>query len=196
MDIRTITTQILPIFDSHKNEEDIEIEFRLGKYNGKFFDTNVGKETFERVLYGLKQYNAWEKIQESASDVFYNDKNGIRITCNQATGERTMIQKINVSKEDFISQPLDVRFSISREIPASGEYEMDRKRTKTRYSFLRKNLSIDMTISSGDNVDMDSEEPATYQIEFEIIKADMVDNIDALFKIIHKIKDLSKLIPR
>jgi|TARA_B110000240_G_C13469941_1_gene440473 hypothetical protein len=196
MDIRTITTQILPTFDSHKNEEDIEIEFRLGKYNGKFFDTNVGKETFERVLYGLKQYNAWEKIQESASDVFYNDKNGIRITCNQATGERTMIQKINVSKEDFISQPLDVRFSISREIPASGEYEMDRKRTKTRYSFLRKNLSIDMTISSGDNVDMDSEEPATYQIEFEIIKADMVDNIDALFKIIHKIKDLSKLISR
>jgi len=196
MDIKTITSQILPIFDSHKNEEDIEVEFRLGKYNGKFYDTNVGKETFEGVLKGLKKYKGWESVEESTCEVFYNDKNGIRITCNQDTGEQKMIQKINVSKLDFKTSPLDVRFSISREIPTTGEYEMDRKRSKMRHSFVRKNLSIDMTISSGDTVDMDSEEPATYQIEFEIVKPDMVDNIDTFFNIIHKIKDLSELIPQ
>ena len=71
---------------------------------------------------------------------------------------------------------------------------MDRKRTKTRHSFVRKNLSIDMTISSGDNADMDSEEEATYQIELEIVKPSDVDSIYKFQNILQKIDDLSKLI--
>jgi hypothetical protein len=71
---------------------------------------------------------------------------------------------------------------------------MDRKRTKTRHSFVRKNLSIDMTISSGDNADMDSEEEASYQIELEIVKPDAVDDIYKFQNILQKVADLSKLI--
>jgi hypothetical protein len=195
LDIETITDKVLPVFDTHKDEENIEIELRLGKYNGSFFDTNVGKETFERVLDGLRRYTGWENVKTSVSDIFYSDKDGVRITSDHETGEQTMIQKINVIKDDFTGTPLDMRFSISREIPTWGEYEMDRKRTKTRHSFIRKNLSIDMTISSGDNVDMDSEEECSYQIEFEIIKPGDVSCRDELFNIIHKVNDLSKLIP-
>ena len=195
LDIETITDKVLPVFDTHKDEENIEIELRLGKYNGSFFDTNVGKETFERVLDGLRRYTGWENVKTSVSDIFYSDKDGVRITSDHETGEQTMIQKINVIKDDFTGTPLDMRFSISREIPTWGEYEMDRKRTKTRHSFIRKNLSIDMTISSGDNVDMDSEEECSYQIEFEIIKPGDVPRRDELFNIIHKVNDLSKLIP-
>ena len=195
LDIETITDKVLPVFDTHKDEENIEIELRLGKYNGSFFDTNVGKETFERVLDGLRRYTGWENVKTSVSDIFYSDKDGVRITSDHETGEQTMIQKINVIKDDFTGTPLDMRFSISREIPTWGEYEMDRKRTKTRHSFIRKNLSIDMTISSGDNVDMDSEEECSYQIEFEIIKPGDVPCRDELFNIIHKVNDLSKLIP-
>jgi hypothetical protein len=105
-----------------------------------------------------------------------------------------MVQKINVVKDDFPGTPTDMRFSVSREIPTWGEYEMDRKRTKTRYSFVRKNLSIDMTISSGDNADMDSEEESSYQIEFEIVDPTKVSSRDEFFNIIHKVNDLSKLI--
>jgi hypothetical protein len=76
----------------------------------------------------------------------------------------------------------------------SGEYEMDRKRTKTRHSFVRKNLSIDMTISSGDNADMDSEEEASYQIEMEFVKPSDVDSIYKFKNILQKIDDLTKLI--
>jgi hypothetical protein len=195
LDIETITDKVLPVFDTHKDEENIEIELRIGKYNGSFFDTNVGKETFERVLDGLRRYTGWENVKTSVSDIFYSDKDGVRITSDHETGEQTMIQKINVIKDDFTGTPLDMRFSISREIPTWGEYEMDRKRTKTRHSFIRKNLSIDMTISSGDNVDMDSEEECSYQIEFEIIKPGDVSCRDELFNIIHKVNDLSKLIP-
>ena len=188
--------KILPVFEAHKNEEDIEVEIRLGKHNGSLFDTNVGKDVWKQVLAGLKKYDGWESVKTTTADVYYNDANNVRITCDEETGEQTMIQKISVIKNDFKRDPLDVRFCVAREIPTSGEYEMDRKRSKTRHSFVRKNLSIDMTISSGDNADMDSEEEATYQIELEIVKPSDVDSVYKLQNILQKIDDLSKLIPR
>tara|TARA_R110000772_G_C13123661_1_gene422122 strand:- start:530 stop:691 length:162 start_codon:yes stop_codon:yes gene_type:complete len=51
-----------------------------------------------------------------------------------------------------------------------------------------------MTISSGDNVDMDSEEEASYQIELEIIKPSEVDSVYKFQNIMQKVADLSKLI--
>ena len=191
-----LTERVLPIFEAHKGEGDIEIEIRLGKHNGSLFDTNVGKDTWKRVLKGLKKYDGWESVKMTTADVYYNDANNVRITCDEESGEQTMIQKISVIKEDFKRDPLDVRFCVAREIPTSGEYEMDRKRSKTRHSFVRKNLSIDMTISSGDNVDMDSEEEAMYQIEMEIVKPSDVDSIYKFQNILQKIDDLCKLISR
>ena len=191
-----LTERVLPIFEAHKNEEEIEIEIRLGKHNGSLFDTNVGKDTWKRVLAGLKKYDGWESVKTTTADVYYNDANNVRITCDEESGEQTMIQQISVIKEDFKRDPLDVRFCVAREIPTSGEYEMDRKRSKTRHSFVRKNLSIDMTISSGDNVDMDSEEEAMYQIEMEIVKPSDVNSIYKFQNILQKIDDLCKLIPQ
>ena len=194
MDTKSITEKIKDVFEAHKNEEHIEVEIRLGKHNGSLFDTNVGKETFDRVMKGLKKYNGWESTKTTTTDVFYNDTNGIRISSDEDTGEQVMIQKIKVVKEDFKSEPLDVRFSISREIPTHGSYDMDRKRSKLRHSFIRKNLSIDMTVSSGDSIDMDSEDASSYQIELEIVKPSDVGSYDDLFNILHKVSDLSKLI--
>ena len=185
-----IIERVLPIFEAHKDEEDIEVEIRLGKHNGALFDTNVGKDTWTQVLKGLKKYKGWEDIKMTTSDVYYNDANNVRITCDEETGEQTMIQKISVVKEDFKREPLDVRFCVAREIPTSGEYEMDRKRSKTRHSFIRKNLSIDLTISSGDNADMDSEEEATYQIELEIVNPRDVDSVYKLQNILQKLTTL------
>src|SRR6056300_1145323 len=197
MDIQKIVDKTLPLFETHKSEGDIEVEIRLGRHNGSLFDTNVGKDVWKRVLNALKKYDGWEEKKTKSVEVYYNDSNSIRITSDEDSGEQEMIQKIKVHKEDFVDsqQPLDVRFCIAREIPTSGEYEMDRKRTKTRHSFIRKNLSIDMTISSGDNADMDSEEECSYQIEFEIVKPQDVRTRDEFFNIIHKVNDLSKLIP-
>lgn len=194
MDTKSITEKVKDLFELHKNEEHIEVEIRLGKHNGSLFDTNVGKETFERVLKGLKKYNGWESAKTTTTDVYYDDTNGIRISSDENTSEQVMVQKINVVKQDFKFEPLDVRFSISREIPTFGQYDMDRKRSKLRHSFVRKNLSIDMTISSGDSVDKDSEDASSYQIELEINKPGDVTSHDQLFNILHKINDVSKLI--
>jgi hypothetical protein len=70
------------------------------------------------------------------------------------------------------------------------EGDMDKKKTKKRVSFFRKNLSIDMTIVSGDSHDMDSEDPMSYQVEFEILDLERVKTKDDLFKILHKINDV------
>ena len=196
MDTKSITEKVKDLFELHKNEEHIEVEIRLGKHNGSLFDTNVGKETFERVLKGLKKYNGWESTKTTTTDVYYDDTNGIRISSDENTGEQVMVQKINVVKQDFKFEPLDVRFSISREIPTFGQYDMDRKRSKLRHSFVRKNLSIDMTISTGDSVDMDSEDASSYQIELEINKPGDVTSHDQLFNILHKINETRmKVIP-
>lgn len=189
-----ILEKVLPLFEAHKNEGDIEVEIRFGKHNGSLFDTNVGKDVWKQVLKGLRKYDGWESTKSSTVDVYYNDNNNVRITADEESGEQVMIQKISVVKQDFKRDPLDVRFCVAREIPTSGEYEMDRKRSKTRHSFVRKNLSIDMTISSGDNADMDSEEEASYQIEMEIVKPSDVNSLNAFKNILQKIDDLTKLI--
>jgi hypothetical protein len=196
MDIQNIVDTTFPLFEAHKNEDDIEVEIRLGRQNGSFFDTNVGKDAWKKVLRGLQKYDRWEKKESKSYEVYYNDAESVRITNDEDTGDQDMIQKIKVRKEDFVNseQPLDVRFCISREIPTTGEYEMDRKRSKTRHSFVRKNLSIDMTISSGDNADMDSEEEASYQIELEIIRPKDVDSDARFFNLLHKINDISFLL--
>ena len=47
MNVQAIVDRVLPIFEAHKHEGDIEVEIRLGKHNGSLFDTNVGKDTKE-----------------------------------------------------------------------------------------------------------------------------------------------------
>jgi hypothetical protein len=104
-----------------------------------------------------------------------------------------------VCVEDFKQlegTPFDIRFSVCKEIPMEHDYEseMDCKKTKTRTSYIRKNVSIDVTSVSGNTQDMDSEDPFTYQVEFEIMKPQNVEDKDTLFNIIHKIKDLFNML--
>ena len=196
MNIQKIVDKTLPVFERHNDQEHTEVEIRLGKFNGTFFDTNVGKDSFDRILKSLQQYDGWEEVRTTACDVFYHDAAGIRLSVDEKTGDQTMVQKQKVYHEDFqeFSAPLDVRFSIAKEVPVTGDYEMDRKRAKHRQSFVRKNLSIDMTISSGDAVDKDAEDPNHYQIEMEIIDPAKVGCQEEFFNILWKINDLFKLL--
>ena len=88
--------------------------------------------------------------------------------------------------------PFDLRFSVSREEPVSGDINrsMDKKKNKRRLSFQRKNVTIDITVITGDVHDSDSEEAVSYQIEFEILNPTNIQTIDDLYKILHKINDV------
>ena len=74
---------------------------RLGKFNGKVFDTNVGKATFDRVLIGLRKYTEWEQVRTIKSEVFYRESDGVRITLDETTNEETIVRKERVKNEDF-----------------------------------------------------------------------------------------------
>jgi Zn-dependent metalloprotease len=129
-------------------------------------------------MIGLQKYMGWEKVVGMEHEVFYRESDGVRISVDEATGEETIVRKERVKNEDFKKlkgTPYDVRFSVSKEhpMPPDTNRDMDKKKTKKRMSFIRKNLSIDMTICRGDSHDMDAEDPMSYQIEFEIIDPTM-----------------------
>jgi hypothetical protein len=186
---------ICDTFNYYKNMKNGEIEFRFGKINRSSFDTNVGSDVFARVLRRLKKYNEWEKIETTEAEVFYYDNN-IRYSLIGETG--TTIQKTKVKKTDYSfdnGYPFDIRFCASTEKPA--EYpneESSRMVNKYRESFIRKNLSIDMTIISGDPMDPDTEEEQIYQIELEIIDPTKVQTENELFAHIYKIQCIFDLI--
>ena len=199
MEVHKLCDKLYPLVLKHKNEAHVELEMRIGKFNGKMFDTNVGKQTFDKVMAGLQKYMGWEKVVGTEHEVFYKENDGTRISVDEATGTEVIIRKERVKNEDFKKMkgtPYDVRFSVSKEIPLPEDTnrDMDKKKTKKRMSFIRKNLAIDMTICIGDSHDMDAEDPMVYQIEFEIIDPTRVQTKDELFNIIHKLSDVFKLL--
>lgn len=189
-------TKCKPLVEANKTKKHVELEMRLGKMNGKIFDTNVGEEIFSKVLRALKKYQQWESVKESESTVYY--KNNTRMTIDEETEEMSCVtkEKINIVDHKLLGKPLDVRFAVSLEKPATYNEEevMDHVRHKKRISFLRKNLSIDMTVVTGDPDDLDDESEASYEIELEIVNPKLLVDDDTLYNIIHKVECLMKTI--
>ena len=73
---------------------------------------------------------------------------------------------------------------------------MDYVRHKQRVSFLRKNLSIDMTVVSGDPDDLDDENEESYEIEMEIVDPTKVNDNDTFYNILHKIECILKTLSK
>jgi hypothetical protein len=196
MDVQAIVDATHDVFEQYKSVSHVEVEIRLGRKNGTYFDTNVGAETFNALMAGLRQYEGWESQRASTTDVYYNDEYGIRISVDGETGKQLMVQKSPVLKEDFThaGAPLDVRFAVSMETPVMGQYEMNRKKIKQRVSFVRKGLSIDMTISRGEASDPDAEEDVSYQVELEIVNPSSVECVEEFYNHVWKVNDLLKIL--
>ena len=188
-----------PILDTHKSIKHVEFEMRLGKINNNMFDTNVGKDAFMRVLGALKTYEAWESVKESTTSVYY--KGNTRMTIDEDSEEVTTVQKkkVKVIDQYLKDRPFDVRFCVSVETPVDedlGDEVMDYVRHKKRVSFVRKNLSIDMTVVSGDPDDLDDENEESYEIELEIIDPTKVNDNDTFYNLLYKIECILKTIPQ
>ena len=48
-----------PVIRKWAPADNIEIEMRLGRKTANKFDTNVGRETFEKLLRALYKYDGW-----------------------------------------------------------------------------------------------------------------------------------------
>jgi hypothetical protein len=194
----TVFPSIHDTFFGNQRVQDAEFEFRFGKINNNFFDTNVGEELFHTILRGLEKYNGWEDVRQTRTSVY--SKDDIRMIINEDTDTETFMKKKNIFKQNFnLSQKvLDFRFSLSTEtsIPSldSEDQVMDTVRAKNRTSFIRKNLSIDMTVVTGDPSDMDCEEEARYEIELEIIDPKNIKDRNELFNLVQKVFDVLKIV--
>ena len=188
--------KINPIFSKFQMENHVEFEMRLGKINRGSFDTNVGQQAFERILEGLKKYQGWEKTTKKSDVAYYYDN--IRLIIDDDTEESIQVVKQKLVKVDhlLINKPYDVRFAVAKETPLenNGDIEYSTARQRNRESFIRKNLSIDMTIVAGNPADLDSEEENMYQVEFEIIDPKLIKDHDTLYNIIYKVHDVLKLV--
>ena len=193
MDADKVFNEILPVFNANKSTKHVEMEMRLGRMNGKNFDTNVGLTVFQTILKALKKYNKWEALEDSTTEIYY--KNNIRMIINEADDSRVVhtkkrLKNINLKLAD---RPFDARFSVSTETPIENfddSTEMDDVKTRQRCSFTRKNLRIDMTVVTGGTVDPDCEDDTSYQVEMEIIDTTKVKNDKELYNILYKLQNI------
>lgn len=174
-----------------KSLPNLEIELRLGKKCGNMFDTNLGHEKYKKIKEGLNNFKGWESIKQINTTSYF--QNNVRYDYNEDTDEAHAIIKKKHAKNDFVlqDQPLDVRLSVAQEIPQPDfdpdNVVMEYVRKKSRTSYIRKNLSIDITEVSGDPADMDDECDISYELEFEIIDISKIKTENELYNIIYKV---------
>ena len=174
----------------YRDKKHIEIELRLGKVNGNMFDTNVGKDAFTKVMKGLNAFKDWEQIKFTEDEVFYWSNH---VRCIYEGDLTTYQKKSPVVKQNIkLNKAFDVRLGISQEIPCQ-EQTTDATHTvsRKRWSFLRKNVRIDMTIVMGDPIDKDVEDDTKYQIELELID---VSSDQLIFSAMHKVLNVLHLL--
>lgn len=186
--------KVAPTFSKFQHEPHVEMELRLGKINRGTFDTNVGQASFEKILRRLHKYTGWERVKKTSDVAYYKDS--IRLVIDEDTEESTQVTKRKVSHLDHTipGRPFDVRFAVATEKPCTQEVEeYVTAKKRVRESFVRKNLSIDMTIVSGNPADLDSEEENSYQIEFEILVPTRVTDNTLLYNLVYKVSDVLDL---
>ena len=87
----TLFNQVKPHFDRHQKTSNVEFEIRLGKVNNKMFDTNVGRETFEKLTRALDKYTEWESVKKIHQSVYY--KGDTRIVVDENTDDTVCMKK-------------------------------------------------------------------------------------------------------
>ena len=162
-----------------------EIEIRLGKRTTKMFDSNVGHDTFTKIVKGLEKYNGWESVTNTDESVYIKD-DGYRIIIDNETDEAIHQMKKKVCSFDkTLEGPLDIRLSIAYETQCEDRgVEMDFEIRRVRKSFLRKGVRIDCTKRSGPPKDRDAESLTEYQVEVELVEVPEKDS--DLYNSLHK----------
>lgn len=185
-----------PIIKTHATKPNTEIEFRFGRPSGKGFDTNVGREAFENARRALEKFPEWDSTKHSKASVYYFEGSK-RLVVDDETDEQVGQIKKKVSTDDFAidDAPFNVRLGISTEEPFeyNGEIASEEK-TRERWSFVRKNLSIDLSVVTGTPDDKDMDDDTVYQIEMEIVDTSKIESDVVLFNLIHKIFDVLKCV--
>ena len=144
----------------HVYANDIEIEYRVGKMNGRFVP-QLSKEEYIAVVRELEAYDAWDVVEtENTVDTFYVD--GVRSSSNGA-----IIKKKIVQTTPYTLGKWTIRLAVSREIPHTVECsEIQYIRSKQRTRYIKDFYSIDISVINND----------TYELEVELWNREYIKN--------------------
>lgn len=189
---------IAPLVDKYKNEEFVEMEFRLGFIDNNIFDPSIPKEFYSKIIKLLDSNKKWTNKGEcSSSDYFYNGK---RLSIYDPN-KKSLIKKIKLVIIDFNYEntPFDLRFCISKEIPLNEIDEFEEQLLDSDHSFERKKYrnfynhkiwNYDVTrVLSNDN----GLEETKYEFELEISDIEKLKDMDTknvVYSSLLKIKDV------
>ena len=112
---------IEPVFNKHKTTPHVECEVRLGRFEGKRFNADLGETTWKQVIDALEKYQGWESKATTSSEVYY--KGDLRMVVDGETDEQELYRKKRVSNTELqlVGRPLDARFSVSTEDPVDPD---------------------------------------------------------------------------
>jgi len=180
--------------EKYKNEEHLEIEFRLGYLDNDEFKTDVGKEFFDKITDKLIDSEVWSSIDsENSEDYFYN---GRRLTIGEKNPKGICIKKDKLAVIDFVfsGTGFDLRVSFCKEMPSNKfpKEKANYKRIKERSTYNFKHLAFDLTKVT---MEENTVEDHLFEIELEIKQLDLTKM--TTHYIIHdsllKIRDMVKM---
>jgi len=142
----------------------VEIEIRLGTYNGKKFDSNVDKRYFEKIKESLDTF-PWKSIDCIISVEYINEN-------TKLINDQHIILKENVltKTHSIKTSPFDIRYSINQEFKINKNTSFSKKdsliRSKNRMSYVADTFRYDLTIVNEKNNNINK---VKYEIEIELL---------------------------
>lgn len=174
---------LTPTYDNHKNNKNIEIEFRIGKLINNRFNTDISKEHFDLINNYLSECEEWDTIDFiNSEDYFKDDK---RLSVSDEETKCIKKEKLDTFDFNFIGSCYDIRVCFSSETPAK-KFNITKnllKRTKQRISYVIDGVSYDLTT-------VESNGTKTYSVEIEIKDIKHASTRYMLHNCFLKIKDI------
>ena len=157
----------------YKDLEGVEFEFRLGRMNGRKFDSNIGQEFFQKIANTLTSNTSWNAQEMLHTTEYSKKKSNVRQILDEKTDTETFIEKKRIKDITYTvdGMKLDFRFSVSQEIPLTNQETMedcDFVREKKRTSRHHKNWKFETTQVEGGDIDPDDENQVRYEVELEV----------------------------
>ena len=149
----------------------VELEVRLGTFNGKKFDSSIDKKYFEKIK-DVLETGEWKNIINIETSEHISDT--LRLIKNKKTKD-TLILKENIltKTEQIKSSPFDIRYSINQEFSLNSMVNTFNSekiiRNKSRRSFISDTFKYDLTIV---NENIDGVVKTKYEIEIELFVND------------------------
>jgi hypothetical protein len=161
------------MIEDYKDTEGVEFEFRLGRMNGRKFDSNIGKDYFEKIAGVLTTKSSWNEQHMLHTTEYSKNKSNVRQILDEKTDTEIFIEKKRIKDITYTVDglPLDFRFSVSQEIPLKNQEPMDEcdyVREKKRTSRHYKNWKYETTQVEGGEMDLDEESATRYEVELEV----------------------------